>query len=99
MGLIRSLISLALFLGLLLFSFTVPIGERTLSGHVVNIWSSNEAQELVEGVKESGQPLVERVKRGVEAGLSDAQQAEKDGSVAATPAEDESEPSDESQSD
>lgn len=51
--------------------FTVPIGERTLFGHVANIWGSDEAQELVESVKESSGPLVDRVKRGVEAGIAD----------------------------
>ena len=71
MGLIRSILSLA-FLGLfLLVGITVPVGERTLFGHVANIWESDEAQELVEGVKDSSGPLVDRVKRGVEAGLSD----------------------------
>lgn len=55
----------------LLIGFTVPIGQRTLFGHVANIWSSNETQELVDGVKDSSGPLVDRVKRGVEAGLAD----------------------------
>ena len=71
MGLIRTAFSLA-FLGLfLLIGFTVPVGDRTLFGHVGNIWGSDEAQELVEGVKDSSGPLVDRVKRGVEAGLAD----------------------------
>jgi hypothetical protein len=71
MGLIRSTLSLA-FLGLfLLVGLTVPVGERTLFGHVGNIWESDEAQELVDGVKDSSGPLVDRVKRGVEAGLTD----------------------------
>jgi hypothetical protein len=71
MGLIRSTISLA-FLGLfILVGLTVPVGQRTLFGHVSNIWASDQAQELVEGVKDSSGPLVDRVKRGVEAGLSD----------------------------
>ena len=76
MGLIRSTISLA-FLGLfVLVGLTVPIGERTLFGHASNIWTSDEAQELVEGVKDSSGPFVDRVKRGVEAGLSDEENAE-----------------------
>jgi hypothetical protein len=80
MGLIRSTLSLA-FLGLfILVGLTVPIGERTLFGHVSNIWKSNEAQELVDGVKDSSGPLVDRVKRGVEAGLTD-----EPGAVATTP--------------
>lgn len=76
MGLIRSTLSLA-FLGLfVLVGLTVPIGERTLFGHVSNIWTSDEAQELVEGVKDSSGPFVDRVKRGVEAGLSDEENGE-----------------------
>jgi hypothetical protein len=71
MGLIRSTLSLILLGCILLVGFTVPVGERTLFGHVANIWSSDEAQELVESVKDSSGPLVDRVKRGVEAGLAE----------------------------
>lgn len=71
MGLFRRLFSLALLGLFVLFGTTVSIGGRTLFEHVQNIWKSDEAQELVEGVKESSGPLVERVKRGVKAGLSD----------------------------
>ena len=75
MGMIRSLISLC-FLGVFLFvGFTVPLGQRTLFGHVSNIWSADETQELVDGVKDSSGPLVDRVKRGVEAGLADDDEA------------------------
>lgn len=75
MGLIRSLLSLAI-LGLFLFvGFTVPVGERTLFGHVANIWAAEETQELVDGVKETSGPLVDRVKRGVKAGLADGDAA------------------------
>ncbi len=76
MGMIRSLISLC-FLGIFLFvGFTVPLGQRTLFGHVSNIWSADETQELVDGVKESSVPLVDRVKRGVQAGLADGEDAQ-----------------------
>ena len=71
MGMIRSLISLALLSLFLLVGFTVNIGQRTLFGHVANIWSSDEAQELVEDVKHESGPLADRVKRGVEAALTD----------------------------
>ena len=71
MGLIRSILSLAFLAVFLFVGATVPIGSRTLFGHVANIWSSDEAQELVEGVKESSGPMVDRVKRGVKAGLAD----------------------------
>ena len=71
MGMIRSLFSLALLAVFIFVGLTVPIGERTLFGHVSNIWASDEAQELVDGVKESSGPLVDRVKRGVQAGLEE----------------------------
>ncbi len=71
MGMIRSLISMAMLGVFLVVGFTVPLGQRTLFGHIRNIWASDAAQELVEGVKESSEPLVDRVKRGVEAGLSE----------------------------
>lgn len=71
MGMIRSLISLSLLTLFLVIGFTVPLGQRTLFGHVSNIWSADETQELVEGVKDSSGPLVDRVKRGVKAGLAD----------------------------
>ena len=90
MGMIRSLISLC-FLGIFLFvGFTVPLGQRTLFGHVSNIWSADETQELVDGVKDSSGPLVDRVNRGVEAGLADEHEAGPGNAVPgdAVPAED-----------
>ncbi len=83
MGMIRSLISLTLLTLFLVVGFTVPLGERTLFGHVANIWKADETQELVDGVKDKGGPLVDRVKRGVKAGLSDAP----DGSAEGAPSE------------
>jgi hypothetical protein len=90
MGMFRSLISRC-FLGLfLVVGFTVPLGQRTLFGHVSNIWSADETQELVDGVKDSSGPLVDRVKRGVEAGLADEDEAGPGDAVPgdAVPAED-----------
>ncbi len=85
MGLIRSVISMAL-LGLFIFiGFTVPIGKRTLFGHIGNIWSSEATQELVDGVKDESGPLVDRVKRGVKAGMSDEDDDTKTPSDSDTP--------------
>jgi hypothetical protein len=75
MGMIRSLISLSFLAVFLFVGFTVPLGERTLFGHVSNIWSADETQELVDGVKETSVPFVDRVKRGVQAGLADDEDA------------------------
>jgi hypothetical protein len=72
MGLIRSLISLALVLGFVYCGATVPMGDRTFFQHVARIWKTEEVQELRHGVQESSGPVVERVKRGVQAGVEEA---------------------------
>ncbi len=42
-------------------------------GHAINIMQSTETRELVDGVKESSGPMVDRIKRGVKAGIEEAQ--------------------------
>lgn len=60
------------FLGSLVYcGATVKLGTRTFFGHVSRIWSSDETQEMVDGVKESGDPVVEKIKRGVKAGYQE----------------------------
>ena len=75
---IRSLVGLLLIASLAYCGATVPLGERTFFQHMANIWSSDQTQEMVEGVKETSAPLVERVKRGVKAGIEGAGGAESD---------------------
>ncbi len=69
-------------------STTVNLGDHTFAGHVKRIWQSEETQDLKEGVKEKAtsestkelvddikdktEPVVDRVKRGVEAGVNEA---------------------------
>lgn len=72
MGLIRTLITLAAILAFIWFGATVPLGQRTLFGHIGNIWAAEETQELVEGVQESSGPMVDKVRRGVKAGIEAA---------------------------
>lgn len=72
MKLIRSLISLAVIVGLIYIGATVKLGQRTLFGHVSQIWATDETQDLVEGVKETSGPMVDKIKRGVKAGLEEA---------------------------
>ncbi len=72
MRLIRSLISLALLAAFVLIAVTVPLGKRTLLGHFKHIWASDEAQELVDGVRKESGPFLDRVKRGVKAGVKEA---------------------------
>ena len=74
MGLIRGLIFTTALVGFIYFGATVELGGRTLFGHVANVWSSEEAQEMVEGVKESGTPMMERLERGVRAGVRAARE-------------------------
>lgn len=69
---IRGLIVIAALGGLAYCGATVELGQRTFFGHVAQIWSTDETQELVEGVKETGAPMVERIKRGVRAGVEEA---------------------------
>ena len=80
------LVLLALFVAWC--STTVKLGEYTFAGHVRRIWQSEETQDLKEGVKEKAtsestkelvddikdktEPVVDRVKRGVEAGVHEA---------------------------
>lgn len=67
-GLIRSLITLAILGSLVYCGAKVELGERTFFGHVSQIWSSEETQDLVEGVKEKGEPVLDTIERGVKAG-------------------------------
>lgn len=68
---IKLLIYLALAAGLAYCGATVKLGKRTFFGHIRAIWATEEVQDLKHGVEEKAAPAVERVKRGVEAGLSD----------------------------
>ncbi len=69
--LIRTLITLAILGSLVFCGATVKLGSHTFFGHVKRIWSSDETQEMVDGVKEKGEPVVDKVKRGVEAGYKE----------------------------
>jgi hypothetical protein len=80
---------------------TVKLGDYTCAGHVKRIWNSEETKDLRKGVKEKATsesteelvddikdktaPVVDKVKRGVEAGVKEVS---KDGDKApAQPAE------------
>jgi hypothetical protein len=67
---IRLLVLLA-FAGALAFcGATVKLGNRTFFGHVRAIWSTDEAQDLKNGVKDKAGPAAHRIKRGIEAGYN-----------------------------
>lgn len=65
---IRFIFTLALLAAFLWFGATVSLGQRTLFGHVSNIWSSDEAQEMREDVKETTGPILDKAKKGAERG-------------------------------
>jgi len=69
---IRFLLYLAIAIGLVYFATTVPLGKRTLVGHVRAIWHTEEVQEFKQGVKEKAGPAVDRLERGVKAGYKAA---------------------------
>lgn len=65
---LRFLVYLVIAIGLFYVATQVPIGRRTLVGHVRAIWHTEEVQELKDGVKEKAGPAVDRLERGVKAG-------------------------------
>jgi hypothetical protein len=94
---IRFLFLVAIAVLLVWCGSTVKLGEYTCLGHARRIWNSEETKDLKEGVKEKATsestkqmledvkektgPVMDRVKRGVEAGISaaaDTQPAEAD---------------------
>lgn len=79
MGLIRSIVYLVVFIVVIYFGTTVKLGERTLFGHIRNIWAADETQEMVKEIKKSSKPMAERLERGVKAGLDEARREPVDG--------------------
>ncbi len=66
---IRLILFLALAGALAYCGATVKLGKRTFFGHVRAIWHTEEVQELKEGVKDTAGPAVNRVERGLNAGV------------------------------
>jgi hypothetical protein len=63
---LRLLFLLALAVGLAVCGSTVKLGKRTFFGHVRAIWSTDEAQDAKEGIKDKAGPMVDKVKRAGE---------------------------------
>lgn len=78
----RSILWIVVIAAVLYIGVTVKLGERTFFGHVQNIWSSDETQDMVHGIKESSGPLVDRVQRGMKAGLEEARRTDAGGADA-----------------
>jgi hypothetical protein len=66
----------------ILLGSTVNCGRRTLFGHIGNIWSSDEAQEMKQDVKEGSKPALEKAKRAGKAAV-DELKADPDAGVGA----------------
>lgn len=73
--LLRVLVTASVLGAVVWVAIAVPLGKHTLWGHAQRIWATDEAQDLVAGAEESAGPAVERMKRGVEAGVREAQRA------------------------
>ena len=69
---LRFLVYLAIAIGIAYFATTVPLGKRTLVGHIRAIWHTEQVQDLKEGVKEKAGPAVDRLERGVREGYKAA---------------------------
>lgn len=69
---IRFVLTLGIVGVLVFVGATVPMGKRTFFGHVRAIWSTDEARDMRDGVGEKTAPVVDKVKRGVEAGVREA---------------------------
>ena len=76
MRLVKGLIYLALLGAFVVFGFTVKLGKHTLFGHVQRIWKADETQDLVKGTREKADPTVDKIKRGVKAGVKEAKEEE-----------------------
>ena len=61
-GLVRFLMSLVMLAAFIWFAVTVPIGKRTLWGHVHAIFGTQEAKDLADGTKEEAEKVARKVK-------------------------------------
>ena len=61
---IRLIIWLAIIIGIVWFSVTVKLGDKTLVQHVRAIWHTNGVQDLKNGVEQKAAPAVDKLERG-----------------------------------
>ena len=62
---VRFVISLMMLAAFVWFAVTVPLGKRTLWGHVHAIFGTQEAKDLADGTKQEAQKVAERVREGL----------------------------------
>ena len=60
---IRWLIILGVCVVIAFLGSTVPLGKRTLFGHIQAIWASPEVGDMKDGIKEKAGPTVDKLKR------------------------------------
>jgi hypothetical protein len=68
--LLRLILILGGLCGFAWFGMTVPLGDRTLFGHVQAIWKTQESQDLVQGTKKKVGSLVDRATDKVVKGVA-----------------------------
>lgn len=61
-GLVRFLFSCVVFCAFIWFAVTVPLGKRTLWGHVHAIFATQEAHDSADGTKQEAEKVAEKVK-------------------------------------
>ncbi len=69
---LRFLLLLAICAVLAYCGSTVKLGERTFFDHVRAVWSTDEAKDMRKGLEEKTGPALDRMKRGVKAGIEAA---------------------------
>ena len=72
---VKLLVTTSLVLGFIWFGTSVILGKHTLFDHLSRIWRAHETRDLVDGTKERAEPAIERVKRGVAAGVKEVRGA------------------------
>lgn len=65
------------------FGATVSLGKRTLFGHIGNIWSSDEAKEMRDDVKDTTAPVLDKAKKGAAKGWEAINKDDLDGGAPA----------------
>jgi hypothetical protein len=66
---LRLLFYLGVMVAFVWFGATVELGNRTLFGHIQNIWKTHESQELLDGTKGKVGELVNRASDKVVKGV------------------------------
>ena len=68
---IRAFVWFIIVVAFVVIATTVKFGKRTLWGHAKAIWSTEEAKDAREGIKEKAGPVVKDVKEKAKRALED----------------------------